>query len=286
MNYKLPHTNFSFNFKSGQATLLAILIVSAVAIVTAVGVATRQSIGVRRTTYTSQTDQAFGCANSAVDAAMLNIKEKEEAGINPSGDSVSGQTLQDEDSSDICTYSYDISDLTADSGGISIAKLPRDAVQQFTTDGASNVGITFTKLTTPEGEDPNVGLEVTVAYQESSGDTGVQKVLGYCGISPDTTKGFTNITPDALTKKCTLNVDFGALGVPSGAQSIIRIRPYYDSVTLEVSGLPAGVSQGYLISAHGVSGTVQRNIEVMRMNPQLPAIFDYVLYSEEGSITK
>lgn len=284
MNHKLPNCQNPFNYKSGQATLLAILIISAVAIVTAVGVATRQNIGVRRTTYTSQTDQAFGCANSGVDKAMLCIKEAEEGGDDPILDCVENDVaLQDEDSVEICKYSYTVSNLVPEAGKISLAKLPRDAVQQFAADPGSNLTIEFAKFS---DDLPDVGLEVTVAYEETSGNTGVEKVLEYCGTAPQTASGFNELTPDATTKSCTFNVNLSDIGVPSGAETIVRIRPYYGSVTLAVSGLPESVSQGYLISSHGVSGTVQRNIEVMRMNPQLPAIFDYVLYSEEGSITK
>lgn len=284
MNQKLPNFFKSFNYKSGQATLLAILIISAVAIVTAVGVATRQNIGVRRTTYTSQTDQAFGCANSGVDKAMLCIKNAEEAGDDPL--TTCGEAdvaLQDEDSAEICKYTYTVSDLLPDGGSISLAKLPRDAVQQFAAVPNSTLKIEFSKFS---DDLPDVGLEVTVAYQESGGNTGVEKVLKYCGEAPNTTSGFDEETPDATTNVCSFDMSLSSMGIPAGAETIVRIRPYYGSVVLDVSGLPDGVSQGYLISSHGVSGTVQRNIEVMRMNPQLPAIFDYVLYSEEGSITK
>lgn len=271
-----PLVSSKFN---GQATLLAILIATAVAVVTAVGVTSRQNSSIRRSTYTAQTDQAFSCANSAVDVALLCISNAEQSGNNPLSSCASNNASL---SASNCTYSYTVSSITG--GTINISTLPKDSVQQFNTSGTTSIDVRWRKSSS-DASVPQPAIELTYAYQSGTNYNMDKVAWSYNGAFPSgvSTEGFTSVS----------NISGGfattTYNFPGGASnpSLVRIKPLFSDAELTVTINGASVpAQGYRITTQGVAGGTVRNIEVLRMNPQLPAIFDYVLYSEEGSITK
>ena len=275
MIFKLPSGTLFITLR-GQATLLAILIATAVAVVTAVGVTSRQNSSVRRSTYTAQTDQAFSCANSAVDVALACITNVEKSGGSPLTNCTTAATGTALSGSN-CTFNYTVSNLTDST--INISTLTKDSVQQFNTSGNSTALVRWRKI---QSSADNSALELTFAFENPAGTFSMQKTAVSCGTPPSgiSISGFGSpLTPDG-NGYCTLSY-----GITNFPNSIVRVKPLFSSVELTFT-LSNPQNQGYKINATGVAGGTVRNIEVLRMNPQLPSIFDYVLYSEEGSITK
>ena len=263
---------------NGQATLLAILIATAVAVVTAVGVSTRQNSSFRRTTYTTQTDQSFSCANSGVDAALLCITEQEKSGetnittIMNACKQSSPKVVADGS----CSYTTEIFSLLT---GFTINPITPGQVQQINTSNQSSVELIWQDADADSSTLP--ALEVTYAYN-NGGNYEMKKFAIRC--LPSTYGGAnlvgfedTYLNSGVCTKTFTLS--------PVSSESIVRIKPLFSNASVKVN-ISGSNSQGYSILSHGKAGNAVRNIEVLRMNPQLPALFDYVLYSEEGDIKK
>ena len=267
--------------RKGQTTLLMVLMVMVVSLGVGLAVSQRTATNIRKTTNVKQTEQAFGCAQTGIDKALLCIKDKETAGGDPKADCSATDTPLIENSKTVCTYTYTVGDYLPDSAGsLEFKNLPKDAVQQLITNNVSSINVKWKPL--KEGD--STGLEVTYAYKDGS-DYKMEKFFNWCGNSPSNFTGFTPLTPDG-EGYCNTDLSFPS---PVSNESLVRIRTYGGDVNLIVSSSDAdfsGIVQGYLIKSTGSAGTVKRTIQVARMNPQLPAIFDYVLYSEEGSITK
>ena len=260
--------------KPGVATLAAVTIVMFTSLLVGLAVSQRAGSGIRRSTYTGQTDQAFSCATSGVEDALLCVTNEEKAGGDPTSCSASNTPLSS------CSYSYTVSNLVDTT--LTIDLLEKDTVQQFNVSGDSTVNVTW-GVNSSGGEKP--GIEISYIYKNGT-DYEMKKSAYICnGItstsdhSPSPT-GFSSST--AISEKCSETITLGAANSPA----VLRIRPFFSDISLSTSGLSGSNSQGYKIASQGTAGTVTRNIEVLRMNPQLPAIFDYVLYSEDGSITK
>jgi len=293
MNCILPKVN-TRSFQSGQTTLLVVLMVMAVSLGIGIAVSQRSNTSIRKSTYTSQTDQAFSCANSAVEKALLCIKDKEDAGLDPTltseCDGSALSNLQDSGGKDICSLSYTISSLTMPSTDVNqliFEKIPKDAVQQIDTSTGGSLVLNFKSL---QGIDNPSAIEVTEAYLDTTDGTYKMKKWAYGCDNGTGSFPSSDLTGFTMANTLTVNgVDFCHVDLSSSfvtsPESLVRIRTYLDDVTLGVYG-DASNNLGFLVNASGTAGTVVRNLEVKRMNPQLPPIFDYVLYSEEGSITK
>ena len=289
--------------QKGQTTLLIVLMVMAVALGIGVAVSQRSTTNLRGGTFTNQTDQAFSCANSGVEDALLCVKTEETAGNPlPGACATATETLYDDGTNvasatnnPVCGYKYDVAELRADStivsgkSVLSFKKLPKDSVQQFITTGMDQIQIywaNFHDITNP------AAIEITHAYYDGT-EYKMEKWAYTCPSAIADVTGFelkglvdTDIDADTNDDSC----DTGLINIISSAESIVRVRSYIDDISFSILSPSSGgfdsIVQGYQIDSQGTAGTVQRNIQVYRMNPQLPPIFDYVLYSEEGSITK
>lgn len=89
--------------------------------------------------------------------------------------------------------------------------------------------------------------------------------------------------PNTPYQNCVKNAD---LTLPQHTQAI-RLHAYYAGTSVQV--IPRAMSptgtipfQGHVITATGYAGSVKRTLEVTKTLPQLPAIFDYGIYSGGG----
>ncbi len=266
------------NLKKGQTTLLMVLMVMVVSLGVGLAVSQRTATNIRKTTNVKQTDQAFSCAQSAVEVALKCIKDKESSSQDPTSCSASNQYISGDTTN--CNYSYTVENYKASSGSLEFKLLPKDAVQQLKTTGVDSLTVKWKPLDSSSTS----GVEVTEAYKTSSSNYSMEKNFFWCGSSPANITGFTEINANG-SGYCekTISLNGGAL------ESLVRIRSYGGDINLTVSSSDNdfnNIVQGYLITSSGRAGQVERTVKVARMNPQLPAVFDYVLYSEEGSITK
>lgn len=67
--------------------------------------------------------------------------------------------------------------------------------------------------------------------------------------------------------------------------TLVRIRPLYNQATLRVAGANNLPTQTYIINSSAQADTLEsKAIEVSRMEPATPSIFDYVLFSGSSII--
>ena len=151
-------------------------------------------------------------------------------------------------------------------------------------------------LTIEWPKDPHVSFEVTlVSCQEEDADlcyspgAYVQNRYAFQGPNPPNPSD-QSATPPYTWQDCTVtgNTCSASILLPSGTNPIIlRIKPFHSAVNLKVSGSPDLPTQIYEINSVAKTDLgITRRVQVTRTAlPALPAVFDYVLYSE-GDIVK
>ncbi len=76
------------------------------------------------------------------------------------------------------------------------------------------------------------------------------------------------------------------INLGAGDERHIRIKPMYCSdisTNIRASALPGGTNlpnQGYTITSKGTYGEAEWTAEVTKMNPALPSLFDYAIFSD------
>ncbi|MBU1016629.1 MAG: hypothetical protein ABIJ36_02055 [Patescibacteria group bacterium] len=243
----------------GQATLVVVVLVMVVSLAVGVAASNRAISNIRRATYTSQSDQALHCAESGAEEGLNKINEEEEDSFG-----TYSRTLQDSEGINICDYEYIISEF---SGNILTYPLVKqDDSQEINLDGYSgSLDIYF-------GSDDTASLEITFV-KGTSAPYSVEKYAYNCEEDRDNNfdDGSSNSGEDLPCGSGTFSF--------SSDYKIARIRPLYSDTKVIAKFSNASPSQGYLIDSTGTAGTAQRKVQVIRSRPQLPAIFDYSIFS-------
>lgn len=264
-NWKLDFRNLRSNFKKsllgsqhGQ-TLVIMLLVMAISLGVGLAVSSRSISTLRQTTFTEQGSQALGCAEAGAEEALQKITDDD---ISDAGDT----PLLNEAGDTICTYSYTIGDLVSPYE----FDVAQDTSQQIDLDGfTGSLTLNWDKTGS------NANAMISVVYFEGD-EYKIQKDAYYCGV--DRQNGFTQAGGGSASGyNCSANVS-----VPAGAK-LARIKLLYASDTILVE--PSGDNfplQGYKITSAGKAGQSTRILEVTRTKAQMPAIFDYAIYSGSG----
>ena len=257
--------------KKGQVLVLVLLVV-VVALAVGLSVASRNLTNLRITTQSEQSQRAFNAAEGGIEDVLSRIGSVTE-GPQPL---ISVGNLQ---------------------ANVNVAKeteyywtIPEGEVGQVNLTGATGteIQIEWVKTNDPQ-EDKFAGgipasLEITRIDEPSVGNF-TQQRFALTGGSDDALaneQGFgnpINCSPDFV--KCT------RISINSNSR-ILRIRPFWNRVTVKVAGVNGTLShQQYEITSSATSELgLTRKIQVTKTAlPQLPAVFDYVLYSE-GDIAK
>ena len=256
-----------FKERSGQATLVIVVIVMVVSLAVGVAASNRAISNIKRVSYTSQSDQALHCAESGAEVALNQIAGDLEGGSSPLK-SIGPITLTDTRTppTPICSYSYVVSEFIAlgPDGILDYPLVKQDDVQEVNLEGYNgNVDFYF-------GSDNTASLELTF-IKGSSPPYSVEKKAYYCASSNDFEDGSIN----------------SGQGLPCGAgfsineYKIVRMRPLFADTKIVVEFGSDSPSQGYVIDSVGKADTVERKVRVIRTKPQLPAVFDYAIFSEQ-----
>lgn len=255
---KMPFNIFHIK-STGQATLIVVVLVMVISLAVGVAASNRAISNIRMATYTVQGDQALHCAESGAEDGLNRINEQEEASFGTYGD-----TLMDSDGVEICDYIYTISDFSGNSLTYPLVK--RDDTQEINLDGYNGgVNIYF-------GSDDTASLEV-ILIKGTSAPYSVEKYAYNC------LESRSNNFDDGSSH--------GNGDLPCGSDSftfssdykIARIRPLYADTKVVVEFSNNSPSQGYVIDSTGTAGTARRKVQVIRSRPQLPAVFDYSIFS-------
>jgi hypothetical protein len=263
--------------QKGQ-TLILMLIVTVVSLTIGVAISSRAVSTLRQTSYTAQAGQAQKFADAGIEHAL------------PNPGSLLGCTssapckLDVDNDGDDKDVSYYVEQSGGGSQPITFISAQDETYQLNLTDANLN-GLEIEWST-------NAIIVYSVITKTSAGTSIEQKGAtdpdesDGCDLpsgSSDPARVLTGDTdyPYRLTVSGLSLIDPLA-----GDERYIRIRPMYCSdinTNIKVASLPSGTilpTQGYTITSTGTYGEAEWTAEVTKMNPALPAIFDYAIFSD------
>ena len=271
--------------RRGQILILVLLIV-VVALAVGLSVAARNITNLRTSTQTEQSQRAFSAAEGGVEDVLSRLS------------SIATSTALSDGTE---TYNVPVGNLTASvtvkSSNVYQSVIDTGSVGQINLQGATSGGILQLNWASCDDplESPPATLAVTQYTQSGSTYTQVRQLFQgdpFAGRSEsgsfDASSGPVSCpTATGFRKSASVTI------LPSAV--LLRVRPFWVRATVKVSG--GGLqSQAYDITSTAkvipsgsdpsTTGGVTRTVKVQRTAlPQLPAAFDYVLFSG-GTITK
>jgi len=275
--------------KSGQILILVLLIV-VVSLAVGLSVASRNLTNLRISTQTEESQRAFSAAEGGVEDVLSRLTT-----LSQDGSKIGALT-----SSQGYTETFDVGDIPATvivkGKNVYETTVSLGEVAQVTL--VVNPGPPPTyytgNITIEWPKEPHVSLEVTLVCENSTTpipcNGGVAGSGSYSqnryafqgsGAPADQTGSWQNAV---CSSTCSVPVS-----IPSGTNArYLRIKPFHNTVDkLKVSGSPDLPTQIYEINSVAKTDLgITRRVQVTRTAlPALPAVFDYVLYSE-GDIVK
>lgn len=282
--------------KSGQILILVLLIV-VVSLAVGLSVASRNLTNLRISTQTQESQRAFSAAEGGVEDVLSRLETLATPGSQSQTDLISVGGYND---------TFDVGDTPT-----TVQVFGRNVytVQEVKLGDVAQVTLVHPGppptyylgiLTIQWPKDPHVSLEVTLICEnaapannclsaETQNGTYEQNRYAFQGPNPPSDQSVTspytwqdcNVTGDT----CSVTIDLRTAGTNP---KILRIKPFHNNVIdLTVSGSPALPTQIYEINSVAKTELgITRRVQVTRTAlPALPAVFDYVLYSE-GDIVK
>ena len=275
--------------KSGQILILVLLIV-VVSLAVGLSVASRNLTNLRISTQTQESQRAFSAAEGGVEDVLSRLQtlaQTQQAALT-SGSGYNDTFYVGDLSATVKVFGRNVYETTVPLGEVAQVTLvvnPGPPVSYYTGN-----------LTIEWQVTPDAPIELTFVCDSISlsnnctvnsvagvdhGDYAQNRFAYQAPGSLGGQQGFQNCTQIASICSVTINV-------PSAAKPIIlRIKPFHNAVNLKVYGTPSLPTQIYEInSVAKTSLGITRRVQVTKTAlPALPAVFDYVLYSE-GDIVK
>lgn len=268
------------DMKSGQVLILVLLTVIVVLTI-GLSVASRNITNLRTTTQTEQSQRAFTAAEGGVEDVLSIIDDPVEF----------QRTYRYAQSSTGDTQSVAVGDLNATvnvrasatfDGSVSVGD-----VLQIDLEGVRNnqtINIEWARKNTVEVDPPHgvASIEVTQIYSISGQDREYFQGEPRAGESGNVVVA-SDCSGGSAFKKCMSITTPPAPAVPK----LLRIKPFWANTTVRVYGngfdLPVQI---YDITSTAQSEIgVARSVQVTRSSkPKLPAVFDYVLFSEQDIV--
>lgn len=258
------------SMKSGQILILVLLMV-VVALAVGLSVASRNIINLRTSTQTEQSQRAFTAAEGGVEKVLSKLSDN------------------------VGQHEFDIGDLKADVNVVASNVYERPInlgdVGQILLEGSSanEVKVEWARLGGLEVED-SAGAPASVEIAQIYGnDSNLQTRWYFVGKSPRSGEDLAGSNSGGY-RTCISDGYWGCviLDVLGPNPKILRIKPFWARVSAKVSGVnsPLPLQTYDITSSASTDIGVTRKVQVTRTAlPQLPAIFDYVLYSE-GDVVK
>lgn len=265
------------NSESGQ-TLILMLIVTALSLVIGAAISSRAVSTLKQTSYTAQAGKAQKFADAGAEEALaLSAAELDALVGTPVSRDVDGVAGND------VTYT-----VTRVGGGATVeASLEKDQTVQIDLTGypsSQAVNIYWNAV----GETDRAALVLAFIYD----DAGTTKLEKYA-YDPDAVTHANNFSVPSSAGPYSIGGKnynyFAQINTPTGTNRIVRVRPLYNSVAnslvIQATGANTFPNQGYTITSTGTYGEAQWTVEVTKMDPALPAIFDYAIFTE-SDLTK
>lgn len=286
--------------QSGQILLIVLLAVAVVATVV-LSVVSRSVVDVGVTTREEESLRAFSAAEAGLEEALITASP---------GETVTGD-FQDTEST-VSTYSVDVrsfpENLRQFSYPYSLVSGETGTVWFVTRDDnefldCDNSNPCFNENSlnlcwgTPSSgrSDTLPAIEVSVLYRTQAGEYAVSR-NGYDPISSrasDNNFQYASAScsafPGEFASQATINFRAGGLNIPSTATMMaMRVKMLYNGTVPHSFAVSAGAdlpTQGKQVSSEGVAGEATRRINAFMLHPEIPHIFDSVLFSA-GNIEK
>lgn len=256
--------------KSGQILVLVLLVV-VVALSVGLSVASRNITNIRTSTQTEQSQRAFSAAEGGVEdvLARLSTIASQAAVASPEGykDKVQVGELA--------------ADVTVRAANVYEALVEEGTVAQIDLSGAtgSQIQIEWAKTSDETESVKPASIEVTQVFKKGAGYDQARSAWSggnFGGERDESGFGSPNCFPSAAFAKCTR--------VALESQAVfLRIRPFWNRTTVKVASVDGNLPvQTYDVTSTATTELgVTRKVQVTRTAlPQLPAAFDYVLFSE------
>jgi|SRR3989344_609771 len=283
--------------KQGQILILVLL---AVVVVLAIGlsVASRNITNLRTSTQTEQSQRAFTAAEGGVEDVLSNLEVIGDDIASRTGLSGCNIPL----GSDTATCDVTVGGLDADvqvkSSRVYEAAIQLGNVAQIDLDGFSGdtVKVEWAKENDPIEVVANGSAAIEISLVYGASPYNIERWYFQGGsVPPSTSRDELIISnPPGASDSCVAVgfehcVEVNLVGSPSfQPPQVLRIRPFFTKTTAKV----AAVSPDELpLQTYDVSSTakteigVTRKVQVSRSAlPQVPAVFDYAIYSENDII--
>lgn len=270
--------------KRGQILILVLLII-VVALAVGLSVAARNITNLRTSTQTEQSQRAFSAAEGGVEdvlSRLTNIAQNNSAAVSSSAG-----------------YNTDVpvGNLTANvivkSSNVYQSAIDTGSVGQINLQGASgNLQIYWANCDDPLESAQPATLAVTQYSQSGSTYSQLRQIFqGDSSAGRSESGSFDSSNPQVSCPSATGFRNSATVAVVPNAV-LMRIRPFWVKATVKVSGTGLQ-SQIYDITSTAkviptgsdpsTTGGVTRTVKVQRTAlPQLPAAFDYALFSESA----
>lgn len=278
---------------SGQV-LLIILLVMVVGLTMGLSLATRSTTDVKVSTQLEQSSRAFSAAEAGIEAALK------------------GEVVPGACSTDItigtAVYKACVETAAATANPLAIGNIgladtftlwlteydtvTGKPVEDKTKDYAgTTIDVCWKKVSGALPADPAPAMEITLIYKDQTNNYKITRGA-YDQNATFNNNNFTVVNSKdcgfGSTDTYGVTFDFN-LPTPTGNNILImlRLRPFYADADVAVKPAAAATlpAQGLTITATGTAGNTTRKVSVLESFPAPPAIFDYVLFSEQG-VTK
>lgn len=268
--------------QKGQA-LLIVLLVMVVGLTIGLSLATRSVTDIKISTQLEESSRAFSAAEAGIESALK-------------GEVATGACSGDVAVTSNVTYNACVETAGGTASPLSLGKIGiADTYTVWLTshDLAGNLEI---------GETYDYGgASIDVCWQQAEGTVkpAMETTVVYKDVAnnyqiwrgaydpEDTDPGRRPVnhfqdTDDAITCGATgyYGIRISSPFDPSNVVIAMRVRPFYTDANVIIAPVGADLpSQGLLIISTGRLGDTLRKVQVIQSYPQLPAIFDYVLFS-------
>lgn len=286
--------------RSGQILILVLLVV-VVALAVGLSVASRNITNLRTSTQTEESQRAFSAAEGGIENILSNLNSGTNLASNPNiGTGVDVDVPIGSGSNQITAKvnvrGTNIYETSVEEGVVAQVKL-----DNYT--GHVYLDWILASDTQTENLSSKASVEVTFVCQAAA-CPGVSSLPAGC-LATSSTSGYSQFRCAYRSEDISGQSGFSPCGPPRNGQYVcgtsfgnlnlvvadnvkfMRIRPFWRKATIRVEGDSGFPLQTYdVTSSASTTLGITRKVQVTRTAlPQLPAAFDYVLFSE-GSIVK
>lgn len=268
--------------KSGQILILVLLVV-VVALAVGLSVASRNLTNLRTSTQTEQSQRAFTAAEGGVEDILSRLNTLV---LEPTTAGCTGSLANK-------TCSVNVGNLTTEvkiSAGVNeyLNRVDLGSIAQVDVANSSAGNRISTEWADGSKSDelPAASVEITIVSESGGVYSQIRYYYTAGGVPAGGSETGTGIV--TASSGCLKLTKCAEIALPADAK-IVRIKPFWNNTTVRVTGVGSYSipDQQYRIESVASTDTgVTRRVEVTRTKlQQVPAAFDYVLYSE-SSITK